>query len=112
MGGDVFKAVPEGADAYLIKSVLMDEDDEQAIAILMACRSAMRQSGKVIVVEHLLTPPNGPENSFSDITMMIMTGGRERTREEFSELFSAAGFRLEQVVVTKSPFVLMVGAPV
>src|SRR5882672_6035845 len=62
--------------------------------------------------ERLLTPPNGPEISFSDMTMMIMTGGRERTREEFSELFSAAGFHLEQVVVTKSPFTLMVGAPV
>ena len=104
--------VPEGGDAYLIKSVLMDEDDDQAIDILMACRSAMRQSGKVVVVEHLLTPPNGPDINFSDMTMMIMTGGRERTREEFSELFSAAGFHLEQVVVTKSPFTLMVGAPV
>ena len=112
VGGDVFKVVPEGGDAYLIKSVLMDEDDEQAIAILTACRSAMRQSGKVLVVERLLTPPNGPEISFSDMTMMIMTGGRERTREEFSELFSAAGFYLEQVVVTKSPFTLIIGAPV
>lgn len=112
VGGDVFKAVPEGGDAYLIKSVLMDEDDDQAIAILLACRSAMRPSGKVVVVEQLLTPPNGPEAIFGDMTMMIMTGGRERTREEFSELFSAAGFHLEQVVATKSPFMLMVGAPV
>ncbi|SRR5260221_237851 len=111
VGGDVFKAVPEGGDAYLIKSVLMDEDDGQAIAILTACRSAMGESGKVIVVEHLLTPPNGAEINFSDMTMMIMTGGRERTREQFSELFSAAGFHLEQVVVTKSPFTLMVGSP-
>jgi hypothetical protein len=63
-------------------------------------------------VEHLLTPPNGPEIIFSDMTMMIMTGGRERTREEFSELFSAAGFHLEQVVATKLPFTLLVGAPV
>ena len=112
VGGDVFKAVPEGGDAYLIKSVLMDEDDDQAIAILLACRSAMRPSGKVVVIEHLLTPPNAPEINSSDMTMMIMTGGRERTREEFSELFSAAGFHLEQVVATKSPFMLMVGAPV
>jgi predicted O-methyltransferase YrrM len=112
VGGDVFKAVPEGGDAYLIKSVLMDEDDDQAIAILKVCRSAMRPSGKVIVVEQLLTPPNGPEIGSGDMTMMIMTGGRERSREEFSELLSAAGFHLEQVVVTKSPFMLMIGAPV
>jgi hypothetical protein len=112
VGGDVFKAVPERGDAYLIKSVLMDEDDDQAIAILKVCRSAMRPSGKVIVVEQLLTPPNGPEIGSGDMTMMIMTGGRERSREEFSELLSAAGFHLEQVVVTKSPFMLMIGAPV
>jgi hypothetical protein len=108
--GDVFKAVPEGGDAYLIKSVLMDEDDEQAVAILRACRLAMAPLGKVVVIEHLLTPPNGPEINFSDMTMMIMTGGRERTLEEFCELFSTAGFHLEQAVVTKSPFTLMVGA--
>jgi predicted O-methyltransferase YrrM len=112
VGGDVFKAVPEGGDAYLIKSVLMDEDDDQAIAILAACRSAVKPSGKVVVIEHLLASPNEPEISFSDMTMMIMTGGRERTRKEFSDLFSAAGFHLEQVVTTKSPFMLMVGAPV
>jgi hypothetical protein len=111
VAGDVFKAVPEGADAYLIKSVLVDEADDQAIAILKACRSAMKRSGKVVVIEHLLTPPNEPEFAFLDITMMIMTGGRERTREEFSRLFSAAGFNLEHMVATKSPFTLMVGAP-
>lgn len=111
VGGDVFKAVPDGADAYLIKSVLMDEADDQAIVILRACRSAMKPSGKVVVIEHLLTPPNEPEIAFSDITMMIMTGGRERTREEFSELFTAAGLHLEQTVATKSPFTLIVGAP-
>ncbi len=58
-----------------------------------------------------MTPPNGPEINFSDMTMMIMTGGCERTLEEFSELFSTAGFHLEQAVVTKSPFTLMVGTP-
>ena len=112
VGGDVFKAIPEGGDAYLIKSVLMDEDDDGVISILSACRSAMRKSGKMVVIERLLTPPNGPDIGFSDMAMMIMTGGRERTREEFAELFSAAGFRLEQVVATKSPYTLMVGAPI
>jgi predicted O-methyltransferase YrrM len=112
IGGDVFKSVPKGGDAYLIKSVLMDEDDDQAVAILKACRSGMASSAKVIVIEHLLAAPNQPEIHFSDMTMMVMTGGRERTAEEFAALFSAAGFRLEQIVSTQSPFTLIVGVPI
>jgi len=109
VGGDVFKAVPEGADAYLIKSVLMDEDDDQVVAILDKCRSAAARPGKVIVIEHLLTPPNAPDVNYSDATMMVMTGGRERTGDEFAKLFAAAGLRLEETRPTASPFTLVVG---
>lgn len=110
VGGDVFKAVPKGADAYLIKSVLMDEDDDQAVAILDKCRSAAAGSGKVIIIEHLLTPPNAPDVNYSDSTMMVMTGGRERTGDEFAKLFAAAGLRHEETRSTASPFTLVVGA--
>jgi O-methyltransferase domain len=55
--------------------------------------------------------PKQPEINFSDLTMMVMTGGRERTQEEFAALFSAAGFSVERLVPTASPFTLIVGAP-
>ena len=112
IAGDLFKGVPKGGDAYLLKSVLMDERDESAISILRACRTVMASSARVIVIEHLLTPPNQPEVNYSDMTMIVMTGGRERTQKEFEALFSASGFRLEQAVATRSPFTMLIGSPV
>jgi DNA-binding PadR family transcriptional regulator len=112
IAGDVFKSIPKGGDAYLIKSVLMDEGDENTISILRSCRSVMKPTARVIVIEHLLTPPNQPEANYSDLTMMVMTGGRERTQKEFEALFAASGFRLEQAVATRSPFTLLIGSPI
>jgi hypothetical protein len=112
IAGDVFKSIPKGGDAYLIKSVLMDEGDENTISILRSCRSVMKPTARVIVIEHLLTPPNRPEVNYSDMTMMVMTGGRERTQKEFEALFATSGFRLEQAVATRSPFTLLVGSPI
>ena len=92
--GDMFTAVPEGGDAYLIKSVLMDEDDDNAIRILRACRSAMQPSAKLLVIGRLLGEPDqAPEAKFSDLTMMLITGGRERRPAEFRALLAASGFR-------------------
>ena len=90
----------------------MNETDEGAASILRSCRSAMSPSARVIVIEHLLTPPNQPEVNYSDLTMMVMTGGRERTREEFEGIFVSSGFRLEEIVATQSPFTLLIGRPV
>jgi len=90
----------------------MDEGDENTISILRSCRSVMKPTARVIVIEHLLTPPNRPEVNYSDMTMMVMTGGRERTQKEFEALFATSGFRLEQAVATRSPFTLLVGSPI
>jgi hypothetical protein len=46
------------------------------------------------------------------MTMMVMTGGRERTQKEFEALFATSGFRLEQAVATRSPFTLLIGSPI
>ncbi|MCC8954165.1 hypothetical protein H8B02_12085 [Bradyrhizobium sp. Pear77] len=61
MGGDAFKSIPKGGDAYLIKSVLMDESDESVISILRRCRSVMMPPARVIMIEHFLTQPNQPD---------------------------------------------------
>jgi hypothetical protein len=111
VGGNAFENVPSGGDAYLIKSVLMDEDDARAIEILASCRRVMAPQAKVLVIERGLGAANeAPEAKFSDLTMMLFTGGRERSTEEFHALFAASGLQLEQVIPTRSPFSIFVGA--
>lgn len=100
VGGDFFDSVPAGGDAYLLRHVLHDWEDEKAVAILGKCRDAMQPEGRVLVVETVI--PSGNEPCFGkwlDL-MMLLVGGRERTREQYAELFSAAGLRVARVVPT------------
>lgn len=103
IGGDFFEAVAEGGDLYTMKFILHDWDDARCQTILRNCHRAMKENGKLLVLEMVV--PQGCEPSPSkliDINMLVMTGGRERTREEFSALFEAAGFRLKRVIPTES----------
>lgn len=100
VGGDFFESVPASGDAYLLRHVIHDWEDREAIAILRNCRDAMRAEGRVLVVETVI--PSGNEPCFGkwlDL-MMLVVGGRERTREQYGELFSAAGLRVVRVVPT------------
>ena len=112
VGGDMFRSVPQGGDAYVIKSVLIDEEDARATEILRSCRSVIGASGRLIVIDILAAEPNRPDAGFLDMTMLVLTGGRERTLVEYSALFADAGFRLEQSIDSRSPFTLLIGAPV
>jgi O-methyltransferase domain/Dimerisation domain len=98
VGGSFFETVPEGADAYLMRVVIHDWEDDEAIAILNVCRRAMRETAKLLLIERLVAPPNEmPAAKFSDLNMLVSPGGRERTREEFSDLFARSGFGLTHV---------------
>jgi hypothetical protein len=98
VGGSFFETVPDGGDAYLMRVVIHDWEDDEAIAILKVCRRAMRETAKLLLVERLVAPPNEmPATKFSDLNMLVSPGGRERTREEFSDLFAASGFELTVV---------------
>ena len=89
------ETVPEGADAQLKRVVIHDWEDDEAIAILKVCRRAMRETAKLLLIERLVGPPNEmPATKFSDLNMLVSPGGRERTREEFSDLFAKSGFEL------------------
>jgi hypothetical protein len=109
-----FEAVTEGADAYLLKSVIHDWDDAAATQILRnKCRAAMRDTGRVLLVERVVRPVNEPDPAkFSDPNMLVELGGRERTAEEFGRLYAEAGFRLTDIVPTGSPYHIIEGAPV
>lgn len=105
IGGDMFQAVPAGADAYVIKRVLMDWGDEQAAAVLRNCAAAMSEAGRALVVEMLMGPGNDPSpaKSFDILMLLNQPGGRIRTQAEFRGLFAAAGLRLTRVIPTASP---------
>jgi hypothetical protein len=102
VGGDVFQNVPEGADAYLMRVVLHDWNDEDAVKILKTCRRAIPAHGKLLLVETVLKRSNEPDpGRFNDLTMLtIAPGGRERTEVEFKELLHHAGFALVRVIPT------------
>jgi O-methyltransferase len=111
VGGDMLQGVPGGADAYLMKRVLMDWSDKQAGMILRNCAVAMPADGRVLVVEMVLPPDNQPSpGKFFDLLMLLNhAGGRIRTEPEFGDLFAAAGLRLTRVIPTASPNSILEG---
>jgi ubiquinone/menaquinone biosynthesis C-methylase UbiE len=103
--GDFFVDVPAGADAYIMKHIIHDWDDEKALAILRNIKRVMKPGGRVLLVEAVITPAN--ERDFGkllDIEMLVSPGGKERTAEEYKELFAKAGLSLTRIVKTKSPY--------
>jgi hypothetical protein len=101
VGGSFFDAVPAGADAYVLKAILHDWDDEDAVRILSSCRDAIAPDGALLVVERELGAANeNPDAKLSDLNMMIGPGGRERTRDDFADLLAEGGFALQGTVPT------------
>ncbi len=108
-----FEHVPSGCRAYVMKSVIHDWDDDQARVILANCRKAIPADGALLLIEWELSGKNIPSNGkFIDIVMLVLTGGRERSVEEYRELLASAGFRLNRVVPTASQFAVIEALPV
>lgn len=92
--GDMFEAAPE-ADAYLMKHILHDWDDGECVEILESVREAAPEGAPVFVAEHVVPGPDTPHFAkLFDIHMLVATTGRERTVEEYRELFRRAGMEL------------------
>jgi hypothetical protein len=104
--GNFFNDIPANADAYFMKNVLHAFNDEDCVKLLRKIHSAMAPGGKLIIVETTPEPDNKPSfGKLVDLIMMTGTdGGKERTREEFSELFSQSGFQLVKIIRTVAPF--------
>lgn len=97
--GSFFESVPSGADAYLMRHIIHDWDDERSITILKNVHRAMGPNGKLLVVESVIQPGNEADfGKLLDLVMLVIPGGKERTEEEFRKLFAAGGFRLTRVV--------------
>ena len=101
--GDFFESVPGNADAYLLKSVIHDWDDDKSVMILRSCRRAAGASTVLLLVEQLLdAAPDPARTAFSDLNMLVMPGGRERTTDEYAALLTRGGWSLERVINTST----------
>lgn len=113
VGGNFFASVPAGADAYLLRHIIHDWDDEKSVAILRNCRAAMGKGGRLLLVEGIVPPGNEPSVSkFFDLAMMVLPGGMERTEDEYRQLLAASGFALKRIVPTQSWISVIEGEPV
>jgi len=109
IGGSFFESVPTGGDAYVLKYVIHDRDEERALAILWRCRQAMAPGAGLLLVEqvvpeHLEAGPEARWVTRMDLHMLVLTpGGRERTADELRSLLRAADFELRAVNATAAP---------
>jgi hypothetical protein len=113
VGGSFFESVPPGGDAYLLRHIIHDWDDERSLTILRNVRKVIPAAGKLLVVEGVVPPGNGPSfTKMLDLNMLVIPGGKERTEVEYRELYARAGFRLTRVVPTRAEVSVIEGAPV
>ena len=116
IGGSMFDSVPAGADAYILSRILHDWAAERAATILGNCRRAMSGGSALLIIERLL--PDQVHRSLaseavtcSDLTMMVMNGGRERTEGEFRGLLEAAGLSHARTIVTAGEYSIIEALP-
>ncbi len=108
--GDFFSCVPRGGDVYILKNVIHDWDDDRSVAILRNCQRAMARSGRVLLVETVMSPDgNRSFDSLMDLNMLVISGGRERSEAEYRALLDTAGLRLTKIVPTLSPLSVIEG---
>jgi len=109
IGGSFFDGVATGYDCLILKSILHDWPDEQCRTILRSCAAALGPDGRLLVIEQILpeiadTDPDLHSAWRTDLTMLLSTGGLERTQAEFEALFAGAGLKLCNVSSNRSEF--------
>jgi hypothetical protein len=113
VGGDFFKSVPAGCDAYLLRWIIHDWDHDRALTILRNCRQAIgERGGRLLLIESVI--PAGSEfhpGKMLDYIMLLCFGGQERTEEEFESLLREADFRLNKVAPTASHLSVIEAVP-
>lgn len=111
--GDAFQSIPRGGDVYVMSRVLHDWPDEKATLLLTNCRKAIPDEGILLIRDSVLPEGDAPSRAKQmDITMLIMTGGHERSEEEWRALLASSGFAFADVRRTSSPFDLIEAKPV
>ncbi len=109
VAGNFFNSIVEGGDIYLFARILHDWTDDQCRTILGNCRRAVNPGGRILIIERLL--PGGYATA-TDVNMLAVTGGRERSEEEFGTLMEGTGFRLGRVIPLPLEYNLVEGLSV
>jgi hypothetical protein len=108
--GSFFESVPRGADAYILRHIIHDWDDDKSVQILRRCREAAAPGAKILIVESVIPPGDEPHpGKWLDLIMLAVPGGRERTAPEYEKLLAAAGLKLRRIVPTPSPVSVVEG---
>ena len=110
--GSFFESVPAGCDLYLLSHIIHDWSEDQCLTILGNCRRAMSPSGKLLVIEMVLTEGNAfHPGKMLDMTMLALTPGQERTEPEYRALLARANFSLTRVIPTNAPVSIVEAVP-
>lgn len=110
--GSFFVSVPPGGDAYVLKNIIHDWADDEALVILSKIREAIRPDGRLLLIEMVLPEGNSSHlGNVFDLEMMLDLGSRERTERDFRQLLAKAGFELTRVVQTASPTCVVESKP-
>ncbi len=113
VAGDFFDSIPEGGNLYILKSIIHDWDEANCLSILKNCHKAMGKRGKLLLIEWLMPEfvDNAPYTVHLDLTMLMVSGGQERTEEEYRTLLDSGGFQLTRIIPTHSGKSLIEGIP-
>jgi hypothetical protein len=110
--GSFFEPLPEGGDAYLLKTILHDWDDAHALVILRGLRRVVPRSGRLLVLEALLEPGNAYDiGKLLDLNSFVLAGGVDRNLAQLEALLRQSGFRLRRVLRTTNALALLEAVP-
>ena len=112
VAGNFFEGILRNGDAYLLKHIVHDWENPEAIAILQACRRAAAPGAKVLLIERVMgESTNRTDAVFADLNMLVNAGGRERSRQQFTELLAVASLTLTTVVALPGPNCIIEAVP-
>jgi hypothetical protein len=112
MSGSFFEAIPAGFNLYLMSHIIHDWSEDQCLSILGNIRRAMAPTGRLILIEMVLSEGNSfHPGKILDISMLTMAGGQERSEDEYRTMLKKAGFRLTRVIPTNSPVSIIEAMP-
>lgn len=110
ISGSFFESIPAGADAYLMRHIIHDWNDDQCHTILTNIHRVLPATGRLLVAESVIPPGNDPFfGKLLDMNMLVIPGGQERTAAEYETLFAKAGFRLTRIVPTTAEISVIEG---